>query len=129
MRLLPKVGFTQRARKDVRDLLRFVARQPWGRPADREAELNAAIETIRRTPTARPVRCKVAASGIGLRCCYVRPFAIIYAILDADARAGCGRVSIQAVRHWRTRNVFLGVRETGEGEASSPLGTHLPHQT
>jgi len=129
MGLLPKVGFTPRARKDVRDLLRFVARQPWGRPSDRETELNAAIETIRRTPTARPVRRKVAASGIGLRCCYVRQFALTYAILDADARARCGRVSIRAVRHWRTRNVFLGVKETGEGEVSSPLSTHLPHQT
>lgn len=121
MRSLPKVEFTLRARRDIRDLIGFISRQPWGKPDDRRADLDAAIKQICHSPKARPIRRIIKASGIGLRCRFAGQFAIIYAILAKRAARSGMAVSIRAVRHWRVRDVFRGVRE-GTG-AAPPLST------
>jgi hypothetical protein len=66
---------------------------------------------IYESPERNPVEAVREKSGIRLRRQNVRQFAIIYSyFLPDDTRPG-GEVSIRAVRHWRVRNVFLGVRE------------------
>ena len=110
---LPKIAFEPRVHRDVRCLLAFIGRQPLGKPEDREAELEAAYERIRRTPFARPVYRWVSNAQIGLG--------------DSQRSIRKGKVSIRAVRHYRERNVFFGVKEVGTLAAPAPELT--PHHT
>jgi hypothetical protein len=119
----PEIAYQPRVRRDVRNLLDFIDRQPWGKPDDRKKEIDAAYERIRRAPFARSV-CKWARNGkIGLRCYYAGQFAIIYAYLGAPEEYPHGVVSIRAVRHHRERDVLFGVTENGMTAPCPPLRT------
>jgi plasmid stabilization system protein ParE len=53
--MLPKIELKPRAQRDLADLLAFILRQPWGRPADRRRDIYTAFEAIREAPFDRPV--------------------------------------------------------------------------
>ena len=101
-----------RALEDIDDCLAFVGRHPRGRPDDRRRDIRKGLMEIRELPRRAPVRAYRPGSGLELRCYWVAQFGIIYAFLPASEAAPMGIVSIRAVRHWRVRNVFRGVRES-----------------
>ena len=123
MTLSPEIAYQPRVRRDVRNLLDFIDRQPWGKPRDRRKEIDAAYERIRRAPFARPV-CKWVRNGkIGLRCYYAGQFAVIYAYLGSPEAYPHRLVSIRAARHHRERDVLCGVTEGCIATPCSPLRT------
>ena len=95
---------------DIVRLLKFVA-QPWGRPKDRQRDINACIDAILEWPTAGKVHARRWDSGVQLRRHDARQFAVIYAYFPPNQTSPAGVVSIRAVRHRRAKNVFWGVRE------------------
>jgi plasmid stabilization system protein ParE len=102
---------TRRARRDINDCVQFVRRFPRGKPEDRRQDLIRGLALIRESPERNPVEVVREKSGIELRRQNVRQFAIVYSYFHPDDARPAGEVSIRAVRHWRVRNVFLGVRE------------------
>jgi hypothetical protein len=55
MSSLPKIAFKPRVQSDVRGLLKFIGRQPWGKPKERKQEPEVAYELIQFRPLARPI--------------------------------------------------------------------------
>jgi len=108
---IPDLTAMARVSSDVKRCIDFVRRQPWGKPADREHDIDVAIEKIREFPR----RCRVTVRrrwrGVELRRFGAAQFVIVYAYFRPSARFPEGLVSIRAVRHRRERNVFAGVRE------------------
>lgn len=104
------LSFTRRARREIDECVHFVARIPRGKPADRRNDLIRGLEFVREFPERNPVEVR-RRTGIELRKHYARQFAIVYSWFKPNEDCPGGEVSIRAVRHWRVRNVFLGVRE------------------
>jgi plasmid stabilization system protein ParE len=117
--MLPKIELKPRAQRDLADLLAFILRQPWGRPADRRRDIYTAFEAIREAPFDRPVVRWVG--DIGMRRYRVRQFEVIYAYVGAPEQYPNGIVSVRAIKHRRVRNLLLGVREPGVSTTSPPL--------
>jgi hypothetical protein len=111
---------TSRAKRDLADCLRFIRRQPRGKPADRERDIRWEMACIADGPEHRRVEI-VRASGVKLRRRSAAQFAIVYAYFKPTKSWPTGLVSIRAIRHRRVRNVFLGVRDTS-GENPPPYG-------
>jgi plasmid stabilization system protein ParE len=119
------LSLTPRARREIDECVHFVARFPRGKPADRRTDLLRGLEFVREFPERNPVEVR-RKTGVELRKHYVRQFAIIYSWLPPDQVCPGGEVSIRAVRHWRVRNVFLGVREIdGLPDAALDTSDHL----
>lgn len=111
MKPLPKLHFMPRARTDIKQCLRFVSRQPWGRPSDRKRNIDRGIDYVRRGPELNNIGARRRRLGLELRRHNAAQFAIIYAYFRPSTELPCGMVSIRAVRHSRVKNVFAGVRE------------------
>jgi hypothetical protein len=111
VRLLPYLHVMPRVDKDIKQCLNFVARQPWGKPSDRELDICLGIEKALARPEANRVGSWRPETGIELRRCNAAQFVIVYAYLRPTVRFARGVVSIRAVRHSRVKDVFSGVRE------------------
>jgi plasmid stabilization system protein ParE len=109
-----------RAKQDLRALLKFIGRQPLGRPADRHHDIEACIQEICERPTVSKVYVRRRDTCIELRRRDIRQFAIVYVYFPPDAVNPHGLVSIRAIRHRRIRNVFTGVRESDASYALVP---------
>ncbi|MFL6604429.1 MAG: hypothetical protein ACJ8R9_24265 [Steroidobacteraceae bacterium] len=109
--MLPYLHVMPRVDRDVEECLDFVARQPWGKPYDRQLDIRRGIEKALERPDANRVGSWRPETGIELRRCNVAQFAIIYAYLRPTSRFTAGVVSIRAVRHSRVKDVFSGVKE------------------
>src|SRR5579871_3879457 len=96
---------------DIEKCLDFVARQPWGKPANRELDIYRGIDLIRLNPGGFRAQIWRAETGIWLRRSYVAQFAIIYTFLPGSDDDPRGVVSIRAIRHQRVGDVFQGVKE------------------
>ena len=117
----PLLHLMSRVRRDVKTNLDFIRRTPWGKPLDRERDINECLDAILERPTAGKVGIRRQDTGVELRRRDARQFSVIYACFPPDAVSPGGVVSIRAVRHRRVRNVFLGVRESSAvyGETGS----------
>jgi hypothetical protein len=123
VKLLPKIELCPQALEDIDELLRFVTRQPWGRPDERRTEIYAAFDRICLAPLARPV-CKWVRGGrLGIRCYDVKQFVVAYAYIEPGHRYPGGCVRIRGVGHRRERDVLLGVTENAVVSGSAPLRT------
>lgn len=111
MKKPPYLHLMPRVDRDIERCVRFVARHPLGNPRDRERDIYGGIETVWRDPTLCAVRARRPAAGVELRRYNAAQFAIIYAYQPPSESYPHGKVSIRAVRHSRTKNVFLGVKE------------------
>jgi hypothetical protein len=111
---LPYLHLMPRVRRDFRRCLDFVARQPWGKPSDRESDIYLGIERARLGPELNRVGSRRRSSGIELRRCNAAQFVIVYAYLPPSTSFPHGIVSIRAIRHSRVRDVFSGVKESRE---------------
>jgi hypothetical protein len=100
-----------RVREDIKDCLRFIARQPWGRPEDRKRDIERAIGHVQHRPSANRIAARRRRLRLELRRHNAAQFAIVYAYFQPSEQAPEGVVSIRAVRHRRVRDVFAGVRE------------------
>jgi hypothetical protein len=112
MRSLPNVYWMPRVDKDIKRCLDFVARQPWGKPADRERDIHRGVDEIRHVPKRNAVEAYRPDSDVHLRRHNVAQFVIVYAYFDSEPEFPRGAISIRAVRHRRVRNVFHGVKES-----------------
>ena len=111
MKLDPYLHVMPRVDRDIKRCLAFVARQPWGKPSDRELDIRRGIETALARPESNRVGSWRPETGLELRRCNAAQFAIVYAYLRPTARFARGVVSIRAVRHSRVEDVFSGVKE------------------
>lgn len=100
-----------RVRRDIKDCVKFIRRQPLGRPFERAQDIYRWIELAVAWPLLRPVGAFRASSGLELRCRHTAQFVIVYAYVPPGSEGKCGVVSIRAVKHRRVKNVFSGVRE------------------
>jgi len=100
-----------RVHRDIEDCLKFIEGYLWGKRQDRARDIRHAFRHIRERPLMNCVEARRRSAGVELRRCNVRQFAIIYAFFQPSARFPRGLVSIRAVRHWRVKNVFTGVKE------------------
>jgi hypothetical protein len=107
----PHLHFMPRARRDIDQCLKFVGRQPWGKPKDRLHDINREIGKVLCDPARAPVRARRPSSGVDLRRCNAAQFVIVYAYIPPNRKFRFGAVSIRAIRHRRVANVFSGVRE------------------
>jgi hypothetical protein len=119
VKLLPYLHVMPRVDRDIEECLAFVARQPWGKPRDRELDIHLGIEKALARPALNRVRVRRRSAGIELRRCKAAQFVIVYAYLQPTDRFPRGVVSIRAVRHSRVKDVFLGVREPTTAYATS----------
>jgi hypothetical protein len=121
--MLPYLHVMPRVDRDIEECLDFVARQPWGKPYDRQLDIRRGIEKALERPEANRVGSWRPETGIELRRCNVAQFAIVYAYLRPTSRFATGVVSIRAVRHSRVKDVFAGVKEpTAAYAAMTPPG-------
>ena len=120
---LPKAAFTPDADSDLKRLMAFIAKQPWGKPADRRREIHSAVRAIKRAPLARPVCKRLKDTNIELRRYFAGQFAIVYSYFDPTAELPAGLVSIRGIRHHRERDTLFRVRESGALELWNPLQT------
>jgi len=109
--MLPYLHVMPRVDRDIEDCLDFVARQPWGKPGDREVDFWLGIEGALLRPESNRVESRRPETGIELRRCSAAQFTIVYAYLRPRHRFQRGVVSIRAVRHSRVEDVFSGVKE------------------
>jgi hypothetical protein len=109
--MLPYLHLMPRVERDIERCLAFVARQPWGKPGDRELDIVTGIERALLRPEANRVGSWRPETGIELRRCNAVQFVIVYAYLRPTVRFATGVVSIRAVRHSRVKDVFSGVKE------------------
>jgi hypothetical protein len=100
-----------RVSRDIDDCLAFVGRQPRGKPQDRRADIDRAIDAICAHPELRPRELYRPASGLWLRRRKAAQFVIVYAYIPAREPGRPNIVSIRAVRHGSVADVFEGVRE------------------
>jgi hypothetical protein len=109
--MLPYLHVMPRVEHDIDECLDFVARQPWGKPSDRELDICLGIAKALLRPESNRVGQWRPDTGIELRRCNAAQFAIVYAYLRPTDRFASGVVSIRAVRHSRVEDVFSGVKE------------------
>jgi hypothetical protein len=95
-----------RVSRDIADCIQFIAKQPGGKPRDREADILAGIATICRCPRAHRIEWR-RKTGVELRRHHAAQFVIIYAYIDPNDVMPGGIVSIRAVRHRRVRDPFI----------------------
>lgn len=119
--LPPKPHVTERVASDIEQCLQFVASHPWGRPSDRAAEIDEAIDRISDMPQLYPIKAERPSIGLRLRRANVAQFAIIYAYFVPTEEWPNGRVSIRAVRHASVQDVFLSVRDSASSAPFEPL--------
>jgi ParE toxin of type II toxin-antitoxin system, parDE len=120
MRELPHIHWMPRVSRDIKNCLSFVARQPLGKPSDREADIYLAIERARTRPKSNPVSARRLSPEIELRRCKAAQFVVVYAYLPPSRRFPEGVVTIRAVRHSRVKDVFAGVKEPNQGYRGRP---------
>jgi hypothetical protein len=125
---VPYLHMMPRVRRDINRSVKFVAQQPWGKPAERSTDIQRGIVRVLRSPKLKPVRVRRPATGIELRRSSVAQFVIVYAFLQPSPLFPNGIVSIRAVRHSRVRNVFSGVREPEFGTRVATLHLGQPLQ-
>jgi hypothetical protein len=111
-----------RVDRDIEQCLSFIGRQPWGKPHDRKLDIWRGIERARACPEAGREEYWKADPGIWLRRCKAAQFVIVYAYLSPSDPSLPGVVSIRAVRHSRSENVFSGVKEPVAADSASPVG-------
>ncbi len=104
-----------RALRDIDDLVRFVARFPRGKPEQARGRILGACVRLQDFPRANRVGVRRRRSRLELRRYGAHQFAIVYAYFPPISSRPWGIVSVRAVRHWRTENVFFGVREKDDG--------------
>lgn len=100
-----------RVQQDVADCLKFIKRQPGGKPRDRKLDIHRGIAYVHQRPTVRRVMTKSKQTGVPLRRHSAAQFVIVYAYSPPDAQRPDGIVSVRAIRHRRVRDVFRGVKE------------------
>lgn len=111
MKLPSHLDLTPRVLEDIDDCLAFIARQPWGKPADRWQDILRGIGEIQIIPKRHRVLARRPHTGIELRRHAVAQFAIVYSYLEPNDEFPGGVVSIRAARHRRVKDVFMGVRQ------------------
>ena len=109
--MLPYLHLMPRVERDIARCLTFVARQPCGKPSDRELDIAPGIERAVLRPESNRVESWRPETGIELRRCNAAQFAIVYAYLRPTERFANDVVSIRAVRHSRVKDVFSGVKD------------------
>jgi hypothetical protein len=102
---MPRVG------KDIDRLLKFVSRQPRGKPNDRRLELHRAIAALCVHPLAKRSEAYRPESRIFLRRWRAAQFVIVYACVRPRDPGLPDLVTVRAIKHVREANVFDGVRE------------------
>jgi hypothetical protein len=122
MESLPHLDLTPRVGRDITRCLHFISQQPWGKPRDRELDIDRGIAKAWSNPMSAPVRYRVRSTGLELRRIQIAQFVIVYAYLSPNEAFPRGTVSIRAVRHRRVRSVFSGVRETDAPEYGALRG-------
>jgi len=120
MRRLAHLRMMVRVSRDIRRCARFLEETSGGKPTDFERDIATACERICELPESRPIEARRRHTGLELRRYNMRQFAIVYAYFRPTQTLPQGIVSIRAVKHWRVRNVFLGVREI-----DAPAGDEL----
>ena len=123
MKQRPILHTMPRVFKDIRRCVQFVARQPWGRPADRARDIWQAVSQILEGPELNEVGARRPSLGFDLRRHNAAQFAIVYTYIPPNMECSRGVVSLRAVRHSRVKNVFSGVREpatAGGGRNGDP---------
>lgn len=111
-----------RVSRDIDDCVAFVARQSWGKPQDRRADIHRALDAIYAHPLLRPEEVQRPESGLWLRTRRAAQFVIVYAYIPAAESGRPAIVSIRAVRHGSVADVFEGVREP---QVLSSMGTNV----
>ena len=109
--MLPYLHLMPRVERDIDECLDFIARQPRGKPSDRESDICLGIGRVLLRPESNRVESWRPETGIELRRCKAAQFAIVYAYLRPTVSSTGGVVSIRAVRHSRVEDVFSGVKE------------------
>lgn len=130
MKKLPYFHLMPRVARDIQRCINFVARQPWGKPQDRQADIDRGLAEAWRAPKLNPVKVRRPSTGLELRRRRAAQFAIVYAYIPPNDVLPNGMVSIRAVRHRRVRSVFSGVKEPavlpyGGSLARSAEGGHV----
>ena len=105
LHMMPRVG------GDIDRCLKFVGRQPWGKPDERELDIYGGIAAVCTHPDARRPEVFRTDTRLWLRRYRVAQFVIIYAYLESRDPSLPDVVSVRAVRHVRVANVFAGVKE------------------
>jgi hypothetical protein len=111
-----------RVRRDIRECLRFIGRQPWSKPDNRKLDIWRGIERVHACPEAGREEYWNADPGIWLRRYKAAQFVIVYAYLSSSDPSLPGVVSIRAVRHARSENVFSGVKEPIAADSAASVG-------
>jgi hypothetical protein len=109
--MLPDIDEMPRVATDIVRCIRFIAQQPWGKPAERRRDIARGFLEIRRGPELNEISARRPRIGLELRRHNAAQFAIIYAYVRPSSKYPNGAVSIRAVRHARVKNVFSGVKE------------------
>lgn len=107
----PMLHCMPRVQKDIDRCLDFIATQPWGKPDDRESDIYRGIAVACAQPKMNKAEVLRRDTGIWLRRIRMAQFVIIYAYLEPRDPSIPGVVSIRAVRHFREKDVFAGVKE------------------
>lgn len=108
----PQLDLMPRVRDDMEQCVEFIARQPWGKPAEREQDICRGIAEVLSAPRLNPVKLRRPSKGLEFRRHKAAQFIVIYAYLPPSRKFPDGVVSIRAVRHRRVRNIFGGVKES-----------------
>lgn len=119
----PILHWMPRVKQDIDRCLNFIARQPWGRPDDREADIYRGIAAACAHPKLNRAEVRRPDTGLWLRCCRAAQFVIVYAYIEARDQSLPSVVSIRAVRHVREKDVFAGVKEPS---TAAPYGAGRP---
>jgi hypothetical protein len=112
MKSIPYLHAMPRVSRDIERCIAFIGRQPWGKPADRERDILQGIARAQLNPEANHQEIWRPEAGIWLRLCSAAQFVIVYTYLPGTADVPQGLVSIRAVQHSRTKDVFEGVKES-----------------
>jgi hypothetical protein len=121
METIAQLELMPRVNDDMEQCVEFIARQPWGKPKEREQDICRGIAEARLAPRSNPVKLRRLSEGLEFRCRKAAQFMVIYAYLPPSRKFPDGVVSIRAVRHRRVRNIFGGVKEPevpGYGESA-----------
>jgi plasmid stabilization system protein ParE len=107
----PILEWTPRAEADVEECLDFIGQQAWGKPADRELDIEHGVEKILAHPDGARGERYVSSTDLWLRRRRAAQFVIVYAYFPSEDPSSAGVVSIRSVRHVREADVFEGVKE------------------
>ena len=94
--------YMPRVRRDINECADFVGRQPQGKPQDRKADIDRAIEAICAHPELRPRKLYRPESGLWLRRRKAAQFVIVYAYIPAE-EPGAAEHSVHQGRQVRQR--------------------------